>query len=79
MEVPGVMGVTVQTDKCKGCGLCVAFCPKGLLVLAEGFNRSGYHPAQMREDAGQPECTRCGFCSRMCPDTAITVRRRRGT
>lgn len=78
MELKEVTGVTVRADKCKGCGLCVAFCPKGLLVLAEGFNRSGYHPAHMREDVAQSECTGCGFCSRMCPDTAITVHRRGG-
>lgn len=70
--------ITVQAGKCKGCGLCVAFCPKGLLELADHFNRSGYHPAQVREDADRSVCTGCGFCARMCPDTAITVSRRAG-
>ena len=26
--------LTFKTDKCKGCGLCVEACPKGVLALA---------------------------------------------
>ena len=68
--------VAIEVDKCKGCGLCVAFCPKGVLTLSEGINRSGYHPAEMRDDVEPSQCTACDICCRMCPDTAITVRRR---
>ena len=27
--------LTFNTDNCKGCGLCVDACPKGLLALSE--------------------------------------------
>ena len=36
--------LTFKTDKCKGCGLCVGACPKGVLALAEDkINQKG-HP-----------------------------------
>ena len=27
--------LTFQMDRCKGCGLCVNACPKGLLAIAK--------------------------------------------
>ena len=48
---------------CKGCGICVAFCPKGVLVLQKDKVRI--------ED---PEkCIKCGMCELRCPDYAIWV------
>ncbi|MHB0980701.1 MAG: 4Fe-4S binding protein [Thermoleophilia bacterium] len=35
----------VDRDRCKGCGLCVEFCPFGHLHLDEELNVAGYHPA----------------------------------
>jgi len=35
----------VDEDRCKGCGLCVEFCPFGHLRIDEHLNVSGYHPA----------------------------------
>ncbi|MFZ5917593.1 MAG: 4Fe-4S binding protein [Chloroflexota bacterium] len=51
---------------CKGCGLCVAFCPRGVLKV----NGSG------RVHVVSPElCTACEWCETHCPDFAIVVRR----
>ncbi len=49
---------------CKACGICVAFCPRGVLVIDE----EGY-PFVKDLDA----CTGCGWCEIRCPDFAITV------
>ena len=63
--------LTFKTDKCKGCGLCVDACPKGLLQIApDKINKKGYSPAEMTD---QSQCIGCGFCYTMCPDSVITV------
>ena len=39
--------LTFKTEKCKGCGLCVDACPKGVLALAKDkINQKGHHPVE---------------------------------
>jgi NAD-dependent dihydropyrimidine dehydrogenase PreA subunit len=65
--------VVVNTEECKGCGLCVEACNIKVLALAEGLNRYGYHPASY---AGHG-CNGCGLCFYACPEPgAITVYKR---
>jgi NAD-dependent dihydropyrimidine dehydrogenase PreA subunit len=56
--------VEMNSEECKGCGLCVEACPPKVLVLAEGLNRYGYRPAVY---AGRG-CTGCGICFYVCPE-----------
>ncbi len=65
--------IEIEVDRCKGCELCMAVCPKNLISAAEGFNIRGYHPAQLVDPEGA--CTGCGLCALMCPDVVITVYR----
>lgn len=63
--------VSINQDRCKGCGLCVTVCPKQVLILAkEKLNRKGYNPA---EPARLEDCIGCAMCATMCPDCVITV------
>lgn len=63
--------VTFSEDLCKGCGLCVTACPKGIVKLAETrLNVKGHHPAEITDGAS---CIACAFCATMCPDCVITV------
>ena len=63
--------LTFQIDRCKGCGLCVNACPKGLLAIAKDkINQKGHHPAEITE---QEKCAGCAFCAMMCPDVVIKV------
>ena len=64
--------ISIRTERCKGCGLCVAACPKGILKLSGEINAKGYHSV-MCSDEGK--CTGCASCYSMCPDCVITVER----
>ncbi|HEY3316538.1 MAG TPA: 4Fe-4S dicluster domain-containing protein [Bacillota bacterium] len=64
--------VVFDEERCKGCELCVAACPKGIIRLADHFNSKGFHPASVVDD-DQAKCTTCLLCARMCPDTAIEI------
>ncbi|HWQ58652.1 MAG TPA: 4Fe-4S dicluster domain-containing protein [Clostridia bacterium] len=64
--------VTFERDRCKGCELCVAVCPKRIIRMDASTNAKGYHPAAVER---MEECTGCAACARMCPDSVITVER----
>jgi len=57
---------TIFGTWCKGCGICIEFCPQGVFEASE----------QGRPHVAHPEkCTACHWCDTHCPDMAITVRR----
>lgn len=63
--------VTINENLCKGCGLCVRACPKGVLALAKDkLNAKGYHPSTV---ANPEDCIGCASCARTCPDVVISI------
>jgi 2-oxoglutarate ferredoxin oxidoreductase subunit delta len=63
--------VEIATDRCKGCALCVAACPKGVLALDDtGVNALGHHAVRLVDAAA---CTSCVLCARVCPDAVLTI------
>ena len=56
--------VTVFENWCKGCGLCVAFCPRQVLESGPDGLTVVAHPER---------CTACNWCYEHCPDFAIVV------
>ncbi len=63
--------VLIATDRCKGCELCVAACPPGVLALdPDVVNPLGHHPVALVD---AERCTSCAFCARVCPDAVLTV------
>ena len=62
----------IDADRCKGCGLCIAVCPRQLLRLGDKPNRPGQLPVVLIE-GGELACTSCACCARSCPDLAISV------
>ncbi|MGO1368781.1 MAG: indolepyruvate ferredoxin oxidoreductase subunit alpha [Senegalia sp. (in: firmicutes)] len=57
--------LVVSKDWCKGCGICVELCPKGVLTLENGVINV--------ED--EELCIKCGLCELRCPDYAIYIKK----
>jgi len=62
--------INIFEDRCKGCRLCVYFCPQNCLKLSEKVNKFGFKYAVF---SGDDKCKSCGFCFLACPDVAIEV------
>lgn len=63
----------IESDLCKACELCIAFCPKHCLALSRTLNSRGYYPVVLQDaDA----CNACALCGQICPDVAIRVYRK---
>lgn len=54
----------INRDWCKGCGVCVTFCPTGVLELDRHEKSVVVNPEK---------CICCRMCELRCPDLAIDV------
>jgi 2-oxoglutarate ferredoxin oxidoreductase subunit delta len=55
--------IEIKVSWCKGCGLCVDYCARGVLEMREAL------PIVVNAE----RCSRCMLCEAICPDFAITV------
>ncbi len=60
--------VVIKPEWCKGCEICVTFCPTGAITMSKKFNEKGYHFPEL---SNPDKCTGCGLCGMYCPDFAI--------
>lgn len=58
------MPLVTHIKRCKGCSICVEFCPKKVLELDE---------MGKIKVAREADCIACGQCELRCPDYAIFV------
>jgi 2-oxoglutarate ferredoxin oxidoreductase subunit delta len=65
--------ITVDAQRCKGCGLCIEFCPKKVIVTFRDLNPAGYYPAEFVNADGKGGCTGCAICGFVCPEVVIEV------
>mgnify|MGYP004520995225 CR=1 FL=1 len=56
--------IEINTKWCKGCGICVALCPKKVLALKD----------EKSFVANAEACIKCRMCEYRCPDLAIFVK-----
>ncbi len=64
--------IEIDRELCKGCQICISFCPKDVISPSDRLNASGYLPVLL-DDSGV--CTGCAICAVVCPEVAIEVYR----
>jgi 2-oxoglutarate ferredoxin oxidoreductase subunit delta len=62
--------VRINVERCKGCGLCLAVCPKKNLKTGGTINARGVFAAVVVDEK---DCTGCGMCYVMCPEVCIEI------
>ena len=60
----------IDSERCKGCGLCVNFCPKNVLEITDKVNEKGHFTVYQ---ARPEDCIFCTMCCIVCPDVAINI------
>jgi len=63
--------IVIDTEKCKGCGVCIPACPNKVIALSKKVNGKGYNYLEVQND----NCIGCANCAIVCPDGVITVYR----
>ncbi|MFW5729322.1 MAG: 4Fe-4S dicluster domain-containing protein [Spirochaetota bacterium] len=56
--------IEIDPGWCKGCGICIEFCPKDVIDWNEDGRAYPFRPER---------CIACELCERMCPDLAVRL------
>ncbi len=69
--------IVIDRERCKGCHICIDFCPNERIEVDELLNKKGYSPARFKENISEGEkgCVGCTQCATVCPEVAIEVYR----
>ena len=62
--------IVIDDRFCKGCGICIRFCPKHSLEISKEVNSRGYYMPYVVDAS---VCSDCRQCQMLCPDFAIFI------
>jgi 2-oxoglutarate ferredoxin oxidoreductase subunit delta len=65
-----VVQLHIDDVVCKGCGLCIYYCPRDVFEFTDKRNGKGYTIVDV---VNLSECTVCRLCEIGCPDFAIFI------
>ena len=61
--------IKINKTRCKGCYLCIANCPNGLIKVDKKINQKGIRPVVFSGG----KCSGCAMCALVCPECGIIV------
>jgi 2-oxoglutarate ferredoxin oxidoreductase subunit delta len=64
------MQIIIDEKYCKGCELCMNYCPKDVFEISEKRSAKGY---LMPEAVNIENCVNCKMCEKICPDLCIEI------
>jgi len=62
--------IKIDSNRCKGCLLCIDECKFSEIAVSKIINGFGYNIVEFQNKA---KCTACTLCAIVCPDAAIEV------
>ncbi|MFW9831519.1 MAG: tetrahydromethanopterin S-methyltransferase subunit A [Candidatus Thorarchaeota archaeon] len=62
-----MVSVSIDTTKCKGCGVCIESCPANVLSLCDS------DVGEVAIIVDETNCSACGACAVKCPEQAVSV------
>jgi 2-oxoglutarate ferredoxin oxidoreductase subunit delta len=62
--------VYINEALCKGCDICIEFCPKDVFEVSSEVGPRGYFVPVV---AKPEDCSACMLCEHLCPELALTV------
>lgn len=61
--LPNVVTLTLDREKCAGCGICAQVCPHGVFMIQD----------RKATITDRDACMECGACAQNCSEEAISV------
>jgi 2-oxoglutarate ferredoxin oxidoreductase subunit delta len=68
--------IYINKASCKGCGICIEFCPKRVFEKASEVTDKNVNPAAI---VHPEKCVGCLLCELYCPDFAVSVETKKNT
>ena len=66
-----MLNLHIDEVVCKGCGLCLYYCPRDVFEFSDKRNEKGFTVVDV---VNLSNCTGCRLCEIGCPDIAIFIK-----